>query len=64
MNVFVNSPDLAMSIAHRAIADRVEQARTRTLVRAARRSHSHPEQRVSPWPRLGSQSIGFPDPAH
>ena len=36
MNTFVASPDLALTVAHRTVADRVADAEHRTLVRTAR----------------------------
>lgn len=38
MNAFVSSPDLAMTLARRTIADRVDDAQARTVARSARRS--------------------------
>ena len=36
MNIFTNHPDAALTVAHRTIADRVDDAQVRTRTRALR----------------------------
>ncbi len=62
MNTFVNSPDLAMSVAHRRIAENVREAQERAQARAARAERraerSAARRAVREAPRLHASPTG------